>query len=156
MNQSIRPPRILAIASNGGHWHQLMQISTAFEGSELTFACTDAAQAEAFGLSRVIQIGDYNKKNKRALYRGLCETAALVFRLRPDVVVSTGAAPGLLCLFWGRLIGARTIWIDSIANAEQMSLSGRLAAKFCHLTLTQWPHVAAAMGGRVQHAGRVM
>jgi UDP-N-acetylglucosamine:LPS N-acetylglucosamine transferase len=64
-------------------------------------------------------------------------------RTRPDVVISTGAAPGLFGILFGRLVGARTIWIDSIANAEKLSLSGRIASRIAHIALTQWPHLAA-------------
>jgi hypothetical protein len=48
------------------------------------------------------------------------------------------------------LLGARTIWIDSIANVEELSLSGRRIGKHAHLWLTQWPHLAAPGGPRYE------
>jgi len=66
--------------------------------------------------------------------------------VRPDVVVSTGALPGLMALIVGYVFGARTIWIDSIANTERMSLSGRLSRPFAQLWLTQWPEVSDRTG----------
>ena len=86
--------------------------------------------------------------------RGAIETFGLVRRLRPDVVISAGAAPGLLCLLWGRVFGAKTIWIDSIANAETLSLSGKIALHFAHRVLTQWDHLARP--GKVEHWGSVL
>ena len=65
---------------------------------------------------------------------------------RPDVVVSTGAAPGYFGIRFGKLVGARTIWIDSIANAEELSLSGLKAGKHVDLWLTQWEHLAQQEG----------
>lgn len=135
-------PRILAVSSTGGHWEQLLLLAPAFKGGEVTFACTDPRQAEGRDLPSFVAIRDYNQNQPLKLLGGLGETFALVRRLRPDVIVSTGAAPGLLCLLWGRVLGARTIWIDSIANSEQLSLSGKLARRFCHVTLTQWEHLA--------------
>jgi hypothetical protein len=41
---------------------------------------------------------------------------------------------------------SRTIWIDSIANCEQMSLSGILARRFSDAWLTQWPQLQRAGG----------
>ncbi len=38
----------------------------------------------------------------------------LLLKERPDIVITTGAAPGYFCLRLGKLLGARTIWIDSI------------------------------------------
>lgn len=138
--------RILAAASTGGHWEQLMLLAPAFEGGAVTFACTDPRQAEGRDLPGFVALSDYNQNQPLRLLRGLGETFRIVRRLRPDVVISTGAAPGLLCLLWGRVFGARTIWIDSIANSERLSLSGRLARKFCHVTLTQWEHLADGDG----------
>ena len=65
----------------------------------------------------------------------------LVLKFRPDVVITTGAAPGLVALQIGKLFGARTVWIDSLANAEKISLSGKLAERYADLWLTQWPHL---------------
>lgn len=142
------PPRrrILAVASTGGHWEQLMLLSPAFDGADVTFACTDPRQAEGRGLPAFVPLRDYNQTQPLRLAAGLVETFGILRRVRPDVVLSTGAAPGLLCLLWGRILGARTIWVDSIANSERLSLSGRLARKFCHVTLTQWEHLAAPDG----------
>jgi hypothetical protein len=76
-----------------------------------------------------------------------------VLRERPDVVLSTGAAPGFFALLFGRLLGARTIWLDSIANIEELSMSGRMARRHADLWLTQWPHLARPDGPEC--AGRV-
>jgi UDP-N-acetylglucosamine:LPS N-acetylglucosamine transferase len=78
----------------------------------------------------------------------------VLVRERPELVISTGAAPGCLAIALGRLLGARTIWLDSIANVERLSVSGRLVRPFCDLWLTQWPHLAAR--GGPAFAGRVL
>jgi UDP-N-acetylglucosamine:LPS N-acetylglucosamine transferase len=61
---------------------------------------------------------------------------------RPDAIVTTGSAPMLWFLIFGRLIGAKTLWIDSIAQAEKMSSSGRIAKKLATVAVAQWPEVA--------------
>ena len=70
----------------------------------------------------------------------------LVVMHRPDVIVSTGAAPGYVALRVGKVFGARTIWIDSIANVEALSMSGRKIGRYADLWLTQWPHLAQTAG----------
>ena len=65
---------------------------------------------------------------------------------RPDVIISTGAAPGYIALRIGKLIGAKTVWLDSIANAEELSLSGAMAGRYADLWLTQWAHLAGENG----------
>ena len=76
-------------------------------------------------------------------------------RFRPDVVITTGAAPGLVALALARLMGARTIWLESIANAEKLSMSGQLAGRIANLRLTQWAHLAQRHD-RLQYFGQVL
>ena len=66
----------------------------------------------------------------------------IVVKVRPDIVISTGAAPGYFAIRFGRWLGARTCWVDSIANAGQLSLSGRKVRKYATTVLSQWPEVA--------------
>lgn len=119
-----------------------MLLSRAFEGADVTFACTDAGQVNRYEIEQFAALDDCNQNQPLRLVRTSAQAFALVHRLRPDVIVSTGAAPGLLCLLWGKIFGAKTIWIDSIANSERLSLSGRLALKFCDRVFTQWEHLA--------------
>lgn len=140
--------RLLAIASKGGHWEQLMLLRPALEGAQVTFACTDYKQGAQFAPDEFYPISDYNRNNPLQVLKGAWEMLRLVRRIRPDVVISTGAAPGLVGLVAGRILGAKTIWVDSVANSQEMSLSGAIACKFCHLTLTQWEHLADGLSGR--------
>jgi hypothetical protein len=78
----------------------------------------------------------------------------IVVRERPDVVISTGAACGYFSVLFGKLMGARTIWIDSMANVDKMSMAGRLARRYSDLWLTQWPHLVSPEGPH--YAGAVL
>jgi UDP-N-acetylglucosamine:LPS N-acetylglucosamine transferase len=70
-----------------------------------------------------------------------------VLKERPDVVATTGAAPGLVALIAGRfLVGAKTLWIDSIANCERLSSSGTSARRFADGWVTQWPDLSGPEG----------
>lgn len=146
--------RVLAVASGGGHWQQLMQMRPAFDGREVFFLTTFAGLPEQFGAAPAAIVPDCNRDRKLSVIP--CAAAILwrIVRFRPDVVISTGALPGVVALALGRLAGARTIWVDSVANAEEMSMSGRLARRFAHLWLSQWEHVAAAAGA--DYAGAVL
>lgn len=60
----------------------------------------------------------------------------------------------LAFILLGRLSGRRTLWVDSIANSERLSSSGRLAKKLAHKVVSQWPDVAEREG--VECWGRVL
>lgn len=83
-----------------------------------------------------------------------CQTFLLVARHRPEVVISTGAAPGLFAVVIGKLFRARTIWLDSLANVDELSRSGQLVRRFADVWLTQWEHLARTPGP--EFAGKVL
>ena len=137
--------QILAISSGGGHWEQLMIISEALDACEVTYATTIAGLAERTGKTAVI-VSDCNRNRPIASMKCMLDIVGLMRRVAPAVVISTGAAPGLLAIIFGRLMGARTVWIDSVANCEQMSMSGKIAGKLADLCLTQWQHLETGDG----------
>ena len=141
-----RPLRVLAAASAGGHWVQLKRLLPAFEGHTLGYLTTDPGCRDEVGDAPFFVVPDATRWDKLALGRAALGVARAVLAFRPDVVVSTGAAPGYFAVLLGRWRGARTIWVDSIANAEELSLSGRKAGRFVDLWLTQWPHLARPEG----------
>ncbi len=143
---TVRTQRLLAISSGGGHWIEMLRLQPAFEGFDVTYATVGESYRCQVDDAKFCTIPNANSSDKWALIVSAVHVLWLVLTLRPAVVVSTGAAPGYLAIFFGRWIGAKTIWVDSIANAEELSLSGRLAGRLADLWLTQWPHLSRLEG----------
>lgn len=154
-----KPPRVLAISSTGGHWIQLLRLAPAFDGCTVHYATTTSDFRRA--VERLAQrrgqpspayhvVTDANRWEKMKLIRQAVEVLLLLLRVRPDVIVTTGASVGYFAIRFGRLLGARTCWLDSIANAKELSLSGERAGPHAHLWLTQWPELARAQGPRYE------
>lgn len=142
----MRKKRILAVASGGGHWVQLLRLRPAFDGCDVAYATVQASYADEVKGSRFHKFTDATRWSRWDLLRMIAEIVWIVLRERPDVVISTGAAPGVVALRLGKWLGARTVWLDSVANVEQMSLSGKRVRGFADLWLSQWPDVAVAEG----------
>lgn len=140
--------RVLAVASGGGHWVQLQRLRPALEGHEVAFVTTHQGYADEAAPYRFHVVNDASRSRKLGLVLLAFRMLAILVRERPHVIISTGAAPGYLALRIGRLFGSRTIWIDSIANVEEMSLAGRLARRYADVWLTQWPHLETPEGPR--------
>lgn len=156
-----RPSRVLLISSGGGHWVQLNRVAPAFENAERHFVTVRSEYRDGLGLAdRFHLIPDATRWNRLRLVWCMVRVAAIILRIRPDVVVSTGAAPGFFGVMLGRRLGARTCWIDSIANTETLSMSGDRARRHADLVLTQWEHLECDDGAPgccpVEFAGKVM
>lgn len=132
----------MAIASKGGHWVQLMRLKPAFMDGNIVFVTTDEGYRNKIEDCIFYAVPDANRWTKLRLIEMVFKVLRIVVKERPSVVISTGAAPGLVAIILGRLLGARAIWIDSIANVEKISMSGWIARFFANLYMTQWEHLA--------------
>lgn len=146
MKEKDNPKKVLAVASSGGHWTQLMRVLPAFTSYELVFVTVLKSYRSQVPKNKFYLINDANRWNKLRLIQVVLKLVWILGKERPDVVVSTGAAPGYFALRLGRLFGAKTIWIDSITNIERLSMSGSLVGRYADLWLTQWPHLAKSEG----------
>ena len=133
--------KILAVASAGGHWVQLSRLYPLFKEHDVQFVTTMKGSAAPVQGMTVTIVKDASRQDKLGLLMLTAQLVSLLVRHRPQIVISTGAAPGYLALRLGKVFGARTIWIDSIANVEELSLSGKMASGCADLWLTQWPHL---------------
>lgn len=127
-----------------------MRMRPSWDGCRVSYITTNAkyrdrvmADAAARGQEKpgFFHVLNASRWEKARLIYQAVQVLLVVLRVRPDVVISTGAAPGYLAIRLGRLMGARAVWVDSIANAEELSLSGRKAGAHSDLWLTQWEHL---------------
>ncbi|HYO07783.1 MAG TPA: hypothetical protein VER17_02320 [Tepidisphaeraceae bacterium] len=150
--EPIHARRVLAVASGGGHWIQLSRLMPAFSECDVAYVTTLDSYREQVRGARFYVVRDANMRTKGRLLLMTAKLVAVMLRERPDVVISTGAAPGYVAVRLGKLLGARTIWVDSMANAEQLSVSGQRVGAHADLWLTQWPHLAAPEGPHYEGA----
>lgn len=154
MSQFPPKSRLLAVCSSGGHWSQLLLLGEAFDGHLVTWACTAAGAGKKHGIDQVALLPECNRNRPLAMPKLVREAWRLLRGVRPDVIVSTGALPGLVCIALGRVMGARTVWVESMANSEELSLSGRWASRIAHECLVQWPQLERSP--RTRYAGAVL
>lgn len=137
-----KPKRLLAIASGGGHWIQLLRLRPAFAGFDVAYVSMFENYAKTVPGSRYYTVPDASRFNRIAFLPVLWRALLIMARERPHAIVTTGSAPMLAFVLLGRVTGARVLWIDSIANSEYISKSGRIAKRLAGRCITQWPNVA--------------
>ncbi len=139
-------PRVLAVSSGGGHWVQLLRLRPAFQNCDVTYATVSTDYSDEVEGAKFRVICDSNMDQKLRMIGTLFSIIWTIIAVRPDAIVSTGAAPGFFAICFGKLVGRKTVWVDSIANAEELSLSGKKIGRYADLWLTQWGHLAKPSG----------
>lgn len=147
--------RVLAIASGGGHWVELQRLKPALVDLDVVYASVYPEYANDVPGHRFYSFRDVSRWDRFGFVVLLCQLLRILWVERPQVVITTGSLPCCIALILAKYImGAKTMWIDSIANVKQLSTSGKLAGKFADAWLTQWPELAK--DGGPQYWGAIL
>ena len=151
--------KICVGASSGGHMNQLLKLleySDEWMHNPYVYITTlDVLAPILRKRGDVYVIGEADRLHPFKAVIVLCKSLHAAFKERPDIVITTGAMPLAFFCFFSKLFGARIVWIDSVANIDKLSLSGRFVKLFSNLFITQWPDLATP-DGKIQYVGEIL
>ena len=148
---------VCLVASSGGHLTQLLYLENAWKGLDCFYVTTsNSARATLIPKGKCYIVTEASRNHPLTLLRVIYQSFNIFVREKPQIILSTGSGTGcLLCLLGKILFRCKVIWVDSIANTQILSLSGRIARYFADICLTQWPSVANKYKN-VRFAGAVL
>lgn len=150
----MKKKKIIAVASIGGHWVQLLRIVRPMEEQyEVVYLCTHPKCETMVEGRKFYLIKDFSRWDAWKMVPAFFKLLRIVWKENPSAIITTGAAPGLMCLLAGRILFKKTVWVDSIANVQHLSASGRVASKFASKIYTQWKDLASE---KVTCAGNIL
>jgi UDP-N-acetylglucosamine:LPS N-acetylglucosamine transferase len=153
--QDNRSVDVLLVCSTGGHLLQLHALRGAWAGTSRAWVTFDKSDARSLLASeRVLFAFGPTNRNVGNLLRNLKLALRVIRRLRPRVLVTTGAGVAVPFCWIGRLYGARIVYVESLSRIEGPSLSCRLIAPVASRVYAQWPELAEAYG-RARYVGSV-
>ena len=134
---------VLALATAGGHFIQLTRLKMAFEGYEMVYVSTKHSFASFVQGDKFYCVPGASRRNKLMILYCFLKVLIIFLKVRPKVIITTGAAVGVCGVVVGWLFRKKTLFVDSIANAEMLSMSARLSSKFATKVYTQWPDLTS-------------
>jgi len=150
-----RRAKLLLVASPGGHLFQLWALRDAWDGIERVWVTLDTADVRALLPEEdVLFAHGPTNRNLPNLLRNVVFSFRVVRRMRPVVIVTTGAGVAVPFVWVGRLFGARVVYVETLARVDKPSLSYRLAAPLVTRTYVQWPELLRAIP-RARFSGTV-
>jgi beta-1,4-N-acetylglucosaminyltransferase len=143
MSVATAPKKVLLVCSSGGHLLQLLSLEAAWSDCDRTWVSLRAADSEQL-LADENTVWAHGPTNRSL--KNLVRNAALAWRVlrrvRPDAVLSTGAALAVPFLLLGRLLGIRAVYVESFTRTEGLSVAGKLVYPFVSAFFVQWPETA--------------
>ena len=80
---------------------------------------------------------------------------ALLLIIRPDVAISTGSGLTYPVFLMARMIGVKTVFIESPSRVYRASIAGRLLLGKVDLWLSSWPELAERYRG-IEYMGMIV
>lgn len=137
--------KVLFISSTGGHLTELMQLKPMFNDYNFHIVTektkVNLALKEEYGSK--IDYVIYGTKDHKFTYIFKLLVNCLIelfiyIKIRPKYIVSTGAhIAGPMCLI-GKIFGSKIIFIETFANINTKTITGKLVYPFADLFLVQW------------------
>lgn len=135
--------KLCLVCSSGGHFFQLRSLNDLWQRHE-RFWVTFSSQDTKSLLNDEQVYWAYQPTNRNI--KNLVKNTLLAFKIlrteKPDAIISTGAGVAVPFLYMGRLLGIRTIYIESLTRVNGLSLSGKLVYPVVNTMLVQWPQMA--------------
>ena len=143
--------RICIPTSSGGHLTHMRMLMPMIEQAADRFWVTfdkEDANSQLAG-ERVYHCFFPTNRNIPNLIRNTMLAVRILKRERPDLIVSSGAAIAVPFFLLGKLMGARTVYIEVFDRVDKSTLTGRLVRRFTDLFVVQWPEMLSVYPGSV-------
>jgi UDP-N-acetylglucosamine:LPS N-acetylglucosamine transferase len=131
--------RVALVGSSGGHLLQLHQLSPWWEKHERLWVTFNTPDAQSL-LRDEDTVWAYHPTTRHLgnLVRNFGLAWKLLWRHRPDVVVSSGAAVAFPFFVVARALRIKTIYVEVYDRIDLPTLTGRLCYPLADLFLLQW------------------
>ncbi len=134
--------KVCIACSPGGHMVQAQQFAEVYEKYDyFYFTFSGSVARELAKTARVCTIPNVVRHNPFSWFVGSILSAHIVIAERPDVVITTGAGVVVFFCIFAKLIGAKLIFLESMANVEKPTLTARLLYPFADEFIVQWPNL---------------
>lgn len=150
------PIDVLLVCSAGGHLLQLCLLEPAWAGRTRVWVTHRREDAlSLLAAEEVVFAHGPTTRNVPNLLRNLFLAWRTVRRLRPRVVLTTGAGVAVPFAWTARIHGAEVVYVESLTRIDRPSLSCRLVAPVASRIYAQWPELTQAMP-RARFVGSVL
>ncbi len=130
---------IIYISSCGGHLVQILKIAEFVNHESSIFVVNDRADQALIMKGRTVEITHATRNWKQLI--NIYEAIKIIFKFRPKVILSTGAAPAVPFSIVGKIAGAHIIFVESLSRITQPSLTGRIMYYIADEFYVQWPRL---------------
>lgn len=144
--------KIALVCSHGGHLTQVLELMEAFEGHESFFLTHDSVRTRKLENAYLLPVIGTNVWR---MAMSVLRIGGIFWREHPDVVVSTGSEIAIPAFLVAKLLGIKTLFIETWSRITGPSGTGKLVYHMADAFFVQWPQLLNCYGPKAQYEGSV-
>lgn len=137
--------KVMFISSTGGHLIELLELKKLFKKYDYSIITENTKSNNTLSdeYPNKVHYLLYGTKHNKVKYLFIlffnCFISLYYYlKIRPQVIVTTGAhTAGPMCCI-GKIFGSKIIYIETFANIKTKTITGRIVYKFADLFIVQW------------------
>ena len=125
--------------SSGGHLTHLYMLKEFWEDKDRFWVTFDKEDARSLLKGERFYPAYYpSNRSIKALIINTYRAIKILIKERPDLIVSSGAAPAIPFFWLGKLFGAKTIYIEVFDRIDKPTISGKICYPVADKFIVEW------------------
>lgn len=136
--------KVLFISSSGGHLEQLLSLKETMQHFD-SYIITEKNQTTEDldkKYANLFYLPFFSRENKWTfpfVFMGVFfKSISHFFKIKPDIIVSTGAGCVIPMFLIGKLFGKKLIFIETFSRTDSKTLTGKVCYLFADTFIVQW------------------
>ena len=131
--------KVCLVGSSGGHLTHLYMLKPFWEDKERFWVTFDKEDARSLLQEEKMYPCYYpSNRNIKALIINTFKAIKILSKEKPDLIISSGAAVAVPFFYIGKIIGAKTIYIEVFDRIDKPTLSGKMVYPVTDRFIVEW------------------
>jgi UDP-N-acetylglucosamine:LPS N-acetylglucosamine transferase len=131
--------KICLVGSSGGHLTHLYMLKSFWKDKDRFWVTFDKEDARSILKGEKVYSCYYpSNRSIKALIINTVRALKILPKEKPDLIISSGAAPAIPFFWIGKIMGAKTIYIEVFDRINDTTISGKLVYPVTDKFIVQW------------------
>lgn len=131
--------KVCLVGSSGGHLTHLYMLKGFWENEDRFWVTFPKEDAKSLLAKEKVYACHYpTNRNFKNLIKNTFLAFRVLFKEKPDLIISSGAAVAVPFFYLGKLFGAKTIYIEVFDRMDKPTVTGRLVYPVTDKFIVQW------------------
>jgi beta-1,4-N-acetylglucosaminyltransferase len=146
--------KIALVCTSGGHLTEMLLLMEAFKAHDVVFLTYNnpSTISQPYKIRKIEYIG----VSPIRMIKSFLPIFKFLKKEKPQMVISTGSEIAIPTFLLCKIIGIRTVYIESWCWVNTKSGTGKILYYIADLFLVQWPDLVRVYGKKARYEGSVI